>query len=93
MPPARQEVSVDAEPQKAGETPQGPQGQAAECFDRGLDLVRMRSYEPALREWEQAAEMAPQNRTYRINLKRLRELISSRVTSLRSEHGHQERKD
>ncbi len=68
---------------------QGPEQVAAERFDRGLELVRKRSYEPALLEWAHAAELEPTNRTYRINLKRLRERISACTTAKRSEHGHQ----
>jgi hypothetical protein len=50
-----------------------PQQRAAESFQRGMELVRDKRYEDALREWERAAALDPDTRIYQVNLRRLRE--------------------
>jgi CheY-like chemotaxis protein len=52
-----------------------PGQRAAEYFQRGLELVREGRHADAIREWEEAATLDPQNRTYQSNLRRLRERI------------------
>jgi serine/threonine-protein kinase len=51
-------------------------GEAARCFDRGLALVAEKEYAEGLRQWERALELDPENRTYRSNVRRLRERLS-----------------
>lgn len=52
-----------------------PAQRAAEYFQRGLELVRERRHADAMREWEEAATLDPQNRMYQSNLRRLRERV------------------
>jgi hypothetical protein len=51
-----------------------PAQSAAECFERGLELVRSKDYVEALAEWERAHALDPENHTYQVNLRRLRDL-------------------
>ncbi|MCC6552053.1 MAG: protein kinase [Polyangiaceae bacterium] len=46
--------------------------QASAHFERGLACVRRGLHEDALREWELAAKLDPENRDYEFNLRRLR---------------------
>lgn len=55
-----------------------PAQQAADRFERGMKLAQEKRYEEALCEWEAAAALAPENRTYQFNLRRLRELALRR---------------
>jgi CheY-like chemotaxis protein len=50
---------------------------AAECFDNGLAAVHDKRYADALPAWERAALLEPDNRVYRHNLMRLRQLINA----------------
>ncbi len=52
-----------------------PAQRAAEYFQRGLELVREGRHADAIREWEEAATLDPQNRMYQSNLRRLRERV------------------
>lgn len=61
------------EPAKTGKpVPQ----RAAQSFQRGLEHVRGKEYDAAVLEWERAIELDPDNKLYRSNLRRLRELMS-----------------
>lgn len=51
-----------------------PAQTAAECFERGLEHVRSKAYAEALAEWERAHALDPENHTYQVNLRRLRDL-------------------
>jgi CheY-like chemotaxis protein len=51
-----------------------PTQSAAECFERGLEHVRSKDYAQALAEWERANALDPENHTYQVNLRRLRDL-------------------
>lgn len=51
-----------------------PAQSAAECFERGLEHVRSKDYAEALAEWERANALDPENHTYQVNLRRLRDL-------------------
>ena len=51
-----------------------PAQSAAECFERGLEHVRSKNYAEALAEWERANALDPDNHTYQVNLRRLRDL-------------------
>lgn len=51
-----------------------PAQRAAECFERGLEQVRNKNYAQALAEWERANELDPDNHTYQVNLRRVRDL-------------------
>jgi len=55
-----------------------PQQRALESFERGMQLAQDKRYDEALNEWERATELAPDNRTYQFNLRRLRELAERR---------------
>jgi CheY-like chemotaxis protein len=55
-----------------------PQQRAAESFERGMQLAQEKRYDEALDEWERAAALVPDNRTYQFNLRRLRELAERR---------------
>ena len=55
-----------------------PLQRAAESFERGMQLAQEKRYDEALDEWERAAELAPDNKTYQFNLRRLRELAERR---------------
>ncbi len=69
----------DAAPAAAnGATWTTPLQQAAQCFERGMKLAQDKQYTEALREWEAAAALAPENRTYQFNLRRLRDLAQRR---------------
>ena len=63
--------------------------QAAQSFQRGLELVQAREYEAARAEWERALELDASNRLYQSNLRRLRELMSRNQT-MRGQHGDEE---
>jgi serine/threonine protein kinase len=52
---------------------QTPEQIAARHFDEGLALLRKGDRPAALAEWERAVELAPDNRVYQSNLKRLRQ--------------------
>jgi CheY-like chemotaxis protein len=52
---------------------------AAESFERGMELVRNKRYDAALPEWEHAAALEPDNRIYEVNLRRLREIRQRNV--------------
>jgi CheY-like chemotaxis protein len=66
-----------------------PQQRAAESFERGMQLAQEKRYDEALNEWERAAELAPDNRTYQFNLRRLRELAERR-RDVRGLNGNEE---
>jgi hypothetical protein len=66
-----------------------PQQRAAESFELGMQLAQEKRYEEALDEWERAVELAPDNRTYQFNLRRLRELAERRRDS-RELNGNEE---
>lgn len=66
-----------------------PLQRAAESFELGMQLAQEKRYEEALNEWERAAELAPDNRTYQFNLRRLRELAERRRDS-RGLNGNEE---
>lgn len=51
--------------------------EAARHFDQGLHLLRNRDYEGARNEWEIAARMAPENKVYEVNLRRLKASMES----------------
>jgi hypothetical protein len=51
--------------------------EAARLFEEGLSLMRKGRKEAALERWEEAVRLAPDNRTYQLNLKRLTKLIAS----------------
>jgi CheY-like chemotaxis protein len=51
-----------------------PQQHAAECAQRGMELVQQKQYAQALLEWEKAALLDPGNKTIAANLRRLRVL-------------------
>jgi hypothetical protein len=53
--------------------PARSQSEAVRAFDRGLGLLRDKLYAAALAEWERAVALDPDNRTYQVNLRRLRE--------------------
>ena len=55
-----------------------PEQRAAESFERGMQLAQDKRYDEALGEWETAAALVPDNRTYQFNLRRLRELAERR---------------
>jgi serine/threonine-protein kinase len=52
---------------------------ASRHFDRGLALVAAKNYDEALQEWEAACALEPGNRTYQVNLKRLRERVARKA--------------
>jgi CheY-like chemotaxis protein len=66
-----------------------PQQQAAESFQRGLDFAQSKQYGEALREWEAATRLDPDNRVYQVNLRRLRE-VQHRSQPPRGTDGHEE---
>jgi serine/threonine protein kinase len=49
--------------------------EAARHFDRGFALVAAKRYREALQEWELALAGDPENRTYKTNVRRLREHV------------------
>ncbi|MFO0590784.1 MAG: protein kinase [Polyangiaceae bacterium] len=51
---------------------------ASAHFERGLAFVREKKLEQALSEWERATELAPENRSYQVNLQRLRERLKAK---------------
>jgi serine/threonine protein kinase len=55
---------------------QEPTNEAANLFDRGLSLVRDGEREAALRAWERAVELDPDNRRYQSNLRLLKKALS-----------------
>jgi CheY-like chemotaxis protein len=66
-----------------------PQQTAAESFQRGLDLAQSKQYAEALKEWEAALRLDPDNRVYQVNLRRLRD-VQQRSQTPRGTDGHQE---
>jgi serine/threonine-protein kinase len=52
--------------------------EAVRAFDRGLGLLQDKLYAAALDEWERAVALEPDNRTYQVNLRRLRERLAAR---------------
>ena len=52
--------------------------EAVRAFDRGLELLQQKLYAAALEEWERVFALEPSNRTYQVNLKRLRERAAAR---------------
>jgi serine/threonine-protein kinase len=70
-----------------------PMPEAVRCFDRGLSLLQDKLFAAALEEWERAAQLDPENRMYQVNLKRLRERVSTQSNpNPRSvTHEHEER--
>jgi len=60
--------------------PRRPVNPASESFERGLELLRRRELVSALEEWKRAAELEPDNRTYRANLRRLERLVAEAET-------------
>ena len=53
-----------------------PPGSAAEQFDRGLALLRAGDHDGARAAWKSAVALEPDNRRYRINLRRLEQLTN-----------------
>jgi CheY-like chemotaxis protein len=66
-----------------------PQQQAAERFQRGLELAQAKQYSEAMAEWEAACQLDPEQRVYQVNLKRLRE-VQLRSQPPRGTDGDQE---
>jgi len=52
-----------------------PPERASASFDRGLELLRRKDMRAALVEWQRALELEPDNRTYRINVRKLERLV------------------
>lgn len=52
-----------------------PQLEAMDSFEQGLELVKQRKYEEALRIWERAVELDPENTRLVTNVKRLRDRL------------------
>jgi CheY-like chemotaxis protein len=48
---------------------------AARSFQRGMEFAIQKQYAEAVREWQQAIQLEPDNRTYRTNLRRLHEVM------------------
>jgi len=88
--------TVDAELRPEPPPPAGhavawatPQQQAAERFQRGLELAQAKQYAEAMAEWEAACQLDPEQRVYQVNLKRLRE-VQLRSQPPRGTDGDQE---
>lgn len=52
-----------------------PQLEAMDAFEQGLELVKLRKYDEALRLWERAIELDPENTRLVVNAKRLRDRL------------------
>jgi CheY-like chemotaxis protein len=88
--------SVDTESRPEPPPPAGhgaswatPQQQAAERFQRGLELAQAKRYDDAMDEWEAACQLDPEQRVYQVNLRRLRE-VQDRSQPPRGTDGDQE---
>jgi CheY-like chemotaxis protein len=66
-----------------------PSVEAAESFQRGMELALHKRYDAALREWERAATLDPSNRTYQVNLRRLED-VRRRNAAMGGTHGDEE---
>jgi len=54
---------------------ENPDREAAREFEKGLELMRRREYSDARPHWEKAVSLAPENRVYHTNLKKLTQLL------------------
>jgi hypothetical protein len=78
-------------PAEQAATEPTPEQRAAEGFERGMQLTQEKRYDEALCEWERAVLLAPDDRKYQFNLRRLRELVARRTEAeARGLHGNQE---
>jgi serine/threonine-protein kinase len=75
-PPSRPTVVWQPAPDRP-ERERSPVQRAVELFDRGLELRAAGHHGAALDAWERALRLAPDNRVYQSNVKRLREQLNA----------------
>lgn len=76
-------ASATNETAAPSDAPAPPTGPAAEAFEAGLNALARGAHDETLQAWERAVALAPDNRTYKANLKRLRDRMAHQKNQTR----------